>query len=58
MEQRNTCYHKYFRPVQCEARSVTLREVYGLRVLENRILKKIFVPKRDEKTGEMGESGQ
>ena len=36
-------------PVQCEARSVIIREVYGMRVLENRILKKIFGAKGDEK---------
>jgi len=31
--------------------SVTLREEHGLRVFENRMLRKIFVPKRDEVTG-------
>jgi hypothetical protein len=31
--------------------SVTLREEYGLRVFENRVLRRIFGPKRDEVTG-------
>ena len=31
----------------CEAWSLTLREKYRLRVFENRILRKIFGPKRD-----------
>jgi hypothetical protein len=34
-----------------EAWSLTLREEYRLRVLENRVLKRIFGPKRDEVTG-------
>jgi hypothetical protein len=36
----------------CETWSLTLREEYGLRVFENRVLRKIFGPKRDEVTGE------
>ena len=36
----------------CETWSVTLREERRLRVFENRVLKRIFVPKRDEVTGE------
>jgi hypothetical protein len=32
----------------CETWSLTLREQYRLRVLENRVLRKIFGPKRDE----------
>jgi hypothetical protein len=36
----------------CEAWSVTLREEYRLRVFENRVLRRIFGPKRDEVTGE------
>jgi hypothetical protein len=32
--------------------SITLREDNRLRVFENRVLKRIFVPKRDEVTGE------
>jgi hypothetical protein len=31
--------------------SLTLREEYRLRVFENRVLRKIFGPKRDEVTG-------
>jgi hypothetical protein len=31
---------------------VTLREEHRLRVLENRVLRRIFGPKRDEVTGE------
>jgi hypothetical protein len=33
---------------------VTLREEYRLRVFENRVLRRIFGPKRDEVTGEWG----
>jgi hypothetical protein len=36
----------------CETWSLTLREVHILRVFENRVLKRIFGPKRDEVTGE------
>jgi hypothetical protein len=36
----------------CETWSLTLREEYRLRVFENRMLRRIFVPKRDEMTGE------
>jgi len=36
----------------CETWSLTLREERRLRVLENRMLRKIFGPKRDEVTGE------
>ena len=36
----------------CETWSLTLRDVRGLRVFENRVLKRIFGPKRDEVTGE------
>ena len=32
--------------------SLTLREEHRLRVLENRVLRRIFGPKRDEITGE------
>jgi hypothetical protein len=35
----------------CETWSLTLREEHRLRVLENRILRRIFGPKRDEVTG-------
>jgi hypothetical protein len=36
----------------CETWSVTLREEHRLRVFENRVLSRIFGPKRDEVTGE------
>jgi hypothetical protein len=36
----------------CETWSLTLREEPGLRVFENRELRTIFGPKRDEVTGE------
>ena len=35
----------------CETWSVTLREEHRLRVFENRVLRKIFGPKREEVTG-------
>jgi len=35
-----------------EAWSLTLREEHRLRVFQNRVLRKIFGPKRDEVTGE------
>ena len=37
----------------CEAWSLTLREEFRLKVFENRILRRIFGPKRDE-NGEWG----
>jgi hypothetical protein len=35
----------------CETRSFTLREEHSLKVFENRVLRRIFVPKRDEVVG-------
>jgi hypothetical protein len=35
----------------CETWSLTLREEHRLRVFENRVLRRIFRPKRDEMTG-------
>ena len=35
----------------CETWSLTMREERGLRVFENRVLRRIFGPKRDEVTG-------
>jgi hypothetical protein len=35
----------------CETCSLTLREEHTLRVFENRVLRKILGPKRDEGTG-------
>jgi hypothetical protein len=36
----------------CETWSLTLKEEYRLQVFGNRVLRRIFVPKRDEVTGE------
>jgi hypothetical protein len=36
----------------CETRSLALREKHTLRVFENRVLRRIFGPKRDEVTRE------
>jgi hypothetical protein len=36
----------------CETWSLTLREEHRLRVFENKVLRRIFAPKRDEVTGE------
>jgi hypothetical protein len=36
----------------CETWSLTMREGHRLRVFENRVLRRIFGPKRDEVTGE------
>jgi hypothetical protein len=36
----------------CETWSLTLREEHRLRVFENRVLRRIFEPKRDEVMGE------
>jgi hypothetical protein len=36
----------------CETWSLTLREEHRLRVFENRVLRRIFHPKRDEVTGD------
>jgi hypothetical protein len=36
----------------CETWSLTLREEQRLRVFENRVLRRIFGPKRDKATGE------
>jgi hypothetical protein len=46
---------KFYLPVVlygCETWSLTLREEHRLRVFENRVLRRIFGPKRDEVTGE------
>jgi len=39
----------------CETWSLLLREKYRLRVFENRVLRRIFGPKRDQKTREWRE---
>ena len=36
----------------CETWLLTLREEHRLRVFENRVLRRVFGPKRDEVTGE------
>jgi hypothetical protein len=36
----------------CETWSLTLREEHRLRVFENRVLRRIFGPKRDDVTGD------
>jgi hypothetical protein len=36
----------------CETCYLTLREEYRQRVFENRVLRRVFGPKRDEVTGE------
>jgi hypothetical protein len=36
----------------CESWSLTLREECRLRVFENKVLRRIFGPKRDDVTGE------
>jgi hypothetical protein len=36
----------------CETWSLTLRDELRLKVFENRVLRRIFGPKRDEVTGE------
>jgi hypothetical protein len=41
----------------CETWSLALNDEYRLKVLENRMLRKIFGPKRDEVTGEWGRLG-
>jgi hypothetical protein len=37
---------------ECETWSLTLKEEHRLRVFENRVLRRIFGPKKDEVTGE------
>jgi hypothetical protein len=37
---------------ECETWSLTLREEHGLRLFENRMLRRIFEPKRDDMAGE------
>jgi hypothetical protein len=36
----------------CETWSLILREEHRLKVLENKVLRRVFIPKRDEVTGE------
>jgi hypothetical protein len=39
-------------PYGCETWSLTVRDEHRLRVFENRVLRRIFGPKRDEMTGD------
>jgi hypothetical protein len=55
MDVKVKIYKTIIRPVVlygCETWSLTLREEHRLRVFENRIIRRIFGPKRDEVTGE------
>ena len=45
-------YNIYKSGYGCETWSLTLREERRLRVFENKVLRKVFGPKRDEVTGE------
>jgi hypothetical protein len=45
-------YKTIILPVACETWSLTLSEEHRMRVFENRVLRRIFRPKRDEVTGE------
>ena len=47
---QNCIFGCYF--VWCETWSLKLREEHRLRVFENRVLRKIFGPKRDDVAGE------
>jgi len=49
---RTTCIILPIFPYGCETWSLTLREERRLRVFENRVLRRVFGPKRDEVTGE------
>jgi hypothetical protein len=54
---KNRIYKTTILPVVLYCRetwSLTLREEHRLRVFENRVLRRIFAPKRDELTGEWG----
>ena len=42
----------FFTILSCETWSLTLRDEHRLRVFENRVLRRVFGPKRDEVTGE------
>jgi hypothetical protein len=44
-------HHLFIFLVSLETCSLTLREEHTLRVFENKVLRKIFGPKRDEVTG-------
>jgi hypothetical protein len=48
---KRTAHVKSLPVYGCETWSLTLREEHRLRVFENRVLRRIFGPKRDEVTG-------
>jgi hypothetical protein len=58
LQSKNTnvkIYRTIILPVvlyECETWSLTLREEHRLRMFENRMLRRIFGPKRDKVTGE------
>ena len=55
LSKMNNLSNKHILPVVlygCETWSLTLREERRLRVIENRVLRRVFGPKRDEVTGE------
>ena len=45
------CPHRHFVLYRCETWSLILMEEHRLKVFENRVLRRIFGPKRDEVTG-------
>jgi hypothetical protein len=46
------CVEQWYVLYGCETWSLTLREERRLRVFENRVLRRVFGPKRDEVIGE------
>jgi hypothetical protein len=54
MEQ--TQHTLIFKRNECETWSLTLREEHRLRVCENRVLRRIFGPKRVDVTGDSWET--
>ena len=53
--QKKSLYTPYFNPkgnASCETWSLILKEEHRLRVSENRVLRRVFGPKRDGVTGE------
>jgi hypothetical protein len=57
LRSKNINFRTIILPVvlyECETWSLTLREERRLTVFENRVLRRIFGPKRDEVTGEGG----
>ena len=50
--QRNLLFVNNLVLYGCETRSLTLREERRLRVFDNRVLRGIFEPKRDDVTGD------